>query len=49
MADANKVIEKLALLLATSQRELAIAMVELEETQEKLTAAQIEQADKEET
>lgn len=31
MADANKVIEKLSLMLANTQRELAIALTELEE------------------
>lgn len=49
MADANKVIEKLSLMLSATQRELAITMAELEETQEKLMAAQVELADKEET
>lgn len=48
MADANKVIEKLSLMLSGAQRELAIAMVELEETQQKLTEAQIEAAEEEE-
>lgn len=31
MADANKVIEKLSQMLAATQRELAIVLVELEE------------------
>ena len=40
MADSTTVINKLTMMLANTQKELAIALTELEETQAKLHQAQ---------
>lgn len=49
MADANKVIEKLSLMLASAQRELAISLVEIEEMQSERTQAAVDAVEEEKT